>query len=64
MRLLTLPVTIARIPVELGFGAAKGVVKLAHGLVGGGEEAVVEKPRPGPSRRRKPARRSGNGRAR
>jgi hypothetical protein len=64
MRLLTLPITIVRVPIELGFGAAKQAVKFAQGLVGGGEEPVVEEPRPAPSpRRRKPARRSGNGRA-
>jgi hypothetical protein len=66
MRLLTLPVTIARVPLELGFGAAKQAVKLAQGLVGGGEEPVVEEPRRGrgPAPRRKPARRSTNGRSR
>ena len=65
MRLLTLPIAVVRVPFEIGFGAAKGAVKLAHGLVGGGEEPVVEKPRPAPPpRRRRPARRSGNGRAR
>ena len=61
MRLLTLPITVVRVPFEIGFGAAKEAVKLAHGLVGGGEEPVVEKPRaaaPAP-RRRRPARRSG-----
>ncbi len=66
MRLLTLPVTLVRVPIEFGFGAAKEAVKLAHGLVGGGgEETVVEEPRPAPKpRRRRPTRRSGNGRAR
>jgi hypothetical protein len=70
MRLLTLPVTIARVPIELGFGAAKQAVKFAHGLVGGGgEETVEEEPRPAPPprRRRTSSRagaRSGNGRAR
>jgi hypothetical protein len=70
MRLLTLPVTIARVPIELGFGAAKQAVKFAHGLVGGGgEEPVAEEPRPAPPprRRRTSSRagaRSGNGRAR
>src|SRR5687767_3617950 len=70
MRLLTLPVTIARVPIELGFGAAKQAVKFAHGLVGGGgEEPVTEEPRPEPPpRRRRQASgtraRSGNGRAR
>jgi hypothetical protein len=66
MRLLTLPITVVRVPIELGFGAAKEAVKFAHGLVGGGEEPVVEEPRPAPPprRRRRPARRSGNGRAR
>ena len=64
MRLLTLPVTVVRVPFELGFGAAKEAVKFAHGLVGGGEEPVAEKPRPAsPPRRRTPSRRSGNGRA-
>jgi hypothetical protein len=63
MRLLTLPVTIARVPIELGLGAAKGAVKLAQGLVGGGEEAV-EEPRPTPATRRRPARRSTNGSSR
>jgi hypothetical protein len=64
MRLLTLPVTIARIPFELGFGAAKRAVKLAQGLVGSGEETVVEEPAARSTRRRRPARRSGNGRTR
>jgi hypothetical protein len=69
MRLLTLPITIVRVPIELGFGAAKGAVKFAHGLVSGGEEQVEEKPRPAPppKRRRTSSRagaRSGNGRAR
>jgi hypothetical protein len=66
MRLLTLPITIVRVPIELGFGAAKEAVKFAHGLVGGGEEPVAEKPRPAPPprRRRTSSRRSGNGRAR
>jgi hypothetical protein len=63
MRLLTLPVTIARVPIELGLGAAKGAVKLAQGLVGGGEE-TVEEPRPAPATRRRPARRSTNGSSR
>ena len=69
MRLLTLPITIVRVPLELGFGAAKEAVKFAQGLVGGGEEQVEEKPRPAPPprRRRTSSRsgtRSGNGRAR
>jgi hypothetical protein len=65
MRLLTLPVTVVRVPLELGFGAAKQAVKFAHGLVGGGEEPVAEKPRPAPPpRRRRQSRRSGNGTAR
>ncbi len=63
MRLLTLPVTVVRVPFEIGFGAAKQAVKFAHGLVGGGEAPVVDKPRPAPARRRPPARKSGNGRA-
>jgi hypothetical protein len=63
MRLLTLPITVVRVPFELGFGAAKEAVKFAHGLVGGGEQSV-EEPRPAPPpRRRAPSRRSGNGRA-
>ena len=69
MRLLTLPITIVRVPIELGFGAAKEAVKFAHGLVAGGEEPVEEKrrPAPPPRRRRTSTRagtRSGNGRAR
>jgi hypothetical protein len=69
MRLLTLPITIVRVPFELGFGAAKEAVKFAHGLVAGGEETVEEKPRPAPPPRRrrtssKAGTRSGNGRAR
>jgi hypothetical protein len=69
MRLLTLPITVVRVPFELGFGAAKGVVKFAHGLVAGGEE-VEEKPRPAPPpRRRRTSTRAssksgGNGRGR
>jgi hypothetical protein len=64
MRLLTLPITVVRVPFELGFGAAKEAVKFAHGLVGGGDEPVAEKPRPAPPpRRRTPSRKSGNGRA-
>lgn len=70
MRLLSLPITIARVPIEFGFGAAKQSVKFAHGLVGGSrEEPVAEEPRPAPPprRRRTSSRagaRSGNGRAR
>jgi hypothetical protein len=64
MRLLNLPVTVVRVPVELGFGVAKRAAKAAHGLVAGGEETVVEEPRPAPPPRRKRARRSGNGRPR
>ena len=69
MRLLTLPITIVRVPLELGFGAAKEAVKFAHGLVAGGEEQVEEKPRPAPPPRRRrtssrSAAKSGNGRAR
>jgi hypothetical protein len=64
MRLLTLPITIVRVPIEFGFGAAKQAVKFAQGLVGGGEEPVVEETPPAPApRRRSPARRSGNSRA-
>lgn len=65
MRLLTLPITVVRVPVELGFGAAKQALKFAHGLVGGGgEEPVAEKARPAPpTRRRSTSRKSGNGRA-
>jgi hypothetical protein len=65
MRLLTLPITIVRVPVELGFGAAKQAVKLVQGVVGGREEPVAEEPpRPAPPRRRRrTSRRSGNGRA-
>jgi hypothetical protein len=59
MRLLSLPITLARIPVELGFGAAKRVASLAGGLVGGGEETAAEEPRAKPARRRKAAARSG-----
>jgi hypothetical protein len=69
MRLLTLPITVVRVPVEIGFGAAKEAVKFAHGLVSGGDEPVEEEPRPAPPprRRRTSSRsgaRSGNGRAR
>jgi hypothetical protein len=70
MRLLTLPVTIARVPIQLGYGAAKEAVKLVQGLARGGEETVAEQPqpkpasRPKPAPRRKPARRSANGRSR
>jgi hypothetical protein len=66
MRLLSLPVTVVRVPFEIGFGAAKQAVKFAHGLVGGGgEEPVAETPRPAPPpRRRRTSTRSGNGRAR
>jgi hypothetical protein len=61
MRLLTLPITIVRVPIELGFGAAKEAVKFAQGLVGaGGEETVPEEPRPAPPpRRRRTSSRSG-----
>ena len=70
MRLLTLPITIARVPIELGFGAAKQAVKFAQGVVGrGDEEPVAEEPRPAPPPRRRrtstrAGARSGNGRAR
>jgi hypothetical protein len=68
MRILSVPVTIVRVPLELGFGAAKEAVKFAHGLVARGEEQVEEKPRPAPPpRRRRTSSRagakSGNGRA-
>src|SRR5918992_1561080 len=59
MRLLTLPVTIVRIPVEFGFAAAKRAAKLAQGLVGGGKETVVEEPSAKPARRRGPPPRVG-----
>ena len=63
MRLLKLPVTVVRVPVELGVGAAKGAVKFAQDLVGGGEETATEQPRPAPPRRRRrTSARSGNGR--
>jgi hypothetical protein len=64
MRLLTLPVTLARIPVELGVdvarrvgGTAVGAARLAYGVVAGPDEppAPVRRPEPAPS---------GNGRAR
>jgi hypothetical protein len=65
MRLLKLPVTVVRVPVELGVGAAKGAVKFAQDLVGGGEETAGETPRQAPPpRRRRTSTRSGNGRAR
>jgi hypothetical protein len=65
MRLLTLPITVVRVPFEIGFGAAKEAVKFAHGLVAGGEKEVEEKPRPAPPpRRRRTSSKSGNGRAR
>jgi hypothetical protein len=69
MRLLTLPITVVRVPFEIGFGAAKEAVKFAHGLVAGGDERVEEKPRPAPPTRRRrtssrAGTRSGNGRAR
>jgi hypothetical protein len=71
MRLLNLPVTVIRVPIEFGVGVAKrvggtaaGAARGAYGLVAGGEETVVEEPRatPPPPRRRRP--RSGNGRPR
>jgi hypothetical protein len=64
MRLLTLPITVVRVPFEIGFGAAKEAVKFGHGLVAGGEEPVEEKPRPAAPRRRRTSKagaRSGNG---
>jgi hypothetical protein len=64
MRLLTLPITVVRVPFEIGFGAAREAVKFGHGLVAGGEEPVEEKPRPAPPRRRRTSRagaKSGNG---
>jgi hypothetical protein len=65
MRLLTLPITVVRVPLEIGFGAAKEAAKFAQRLVTGEEEPVEEKPRPtAPSRRRRTAAKSGNGRAR
>jgi hypothetical protein len=65
MRLLKLPVTAVRVPIELGVGAAKGAARFAQGLLGGGEETPAEKPRPAPPpRRRRTSTRSGNGRAR
>jgi hypothetical protein len=64
MRLLKLPVTVVRVPVELGLGAAKGAVKFAQDLMGGGEETATEQPRAErPARRRRTSTKSGNGRA-
>jgi hypothetical protein len=65
MRLLTLPITVVRVPFEIGFGAAKEAVKFAHGLVAGREKRVEEKPQPAPRpRRRRTSSRSGNGNTR
>jgi hypothetical protein len=65
MRLLTLPMTVVRVPLEIGFGAAKETVKFVRGLVAGQEERAEEKPQPAPRpRRRRTSSRSGNGRAR
>jgi len=73
MRLLTLPIALARIPVELGLGVAKrvgdtavGAARLAYGTVAGVKEAPVPErgPQPGPPRPRSEPAPSGNGRAR
>jgi hypothetical protein len=44
MRLLTLPVTIVRVPLELGFEVAKRAAEFAYGVVapGGEEERPVD----------------------
>jgi hypothetical protein len=57
MRLLTLPVTVVRVPLELGFGVAKRAAGFAYGLVAGGEEERPVESAPRPSRAP-----SGNGR--
>jgi hypothetical protein len=58
MRLLTLPVTVVRVPLEFGFGVAKRAAGFAYGLVAGGEEELPVE------RARRPARApSGNGRS-
>ena len=58
MRLLTLPVTIVRVPLELGFEVVKRAAGLAYGIVAPGEE---ERPAETASRP-EPAAPAGNGR--
>jgi hypothetical protein len=58
MRLLTLPVTVIRVPLEFGFGVAKRAAGMAYGIVAGGEETRPTEWEPRPSRAP-----SGNGRA-
>lgn len=71
MRLLTLPITLARVPAELGLdlakrvgGTAAGAARMAYGVVSGGEgrsEPVAPSPEPeAPSRTERAP--SGNGR--
>jgi len=57
MRLLTLPVTVVRVPLELGFEVAKRAGRLAYGVVAGEEEERPAEPAPRPPRAP-----SGNGR--
>jgi hypothetical protein len=57
MRLLTLPVTVVRVPIELGVSVAKRAVGYAYGVVAGGEEERPVEPAPPPARAP-----SGNGR--
>jgi hypothetical protein len=57
MRLLTLPVTVVRVPIEFGFSVAKRAVGYAYGVVAGGEEERPAEWAPQPSRAP-----SGNGR--
>jgi hypothetical protein len=57
MRLLTLPLTIVRVPIELGFSVVKRAAGLAHGVVAGGEEEPPSEWAARPSRAP-----SGNGR--
>jgi hypothetical protein len=59
MRILTLPVTVVRVPLELGFEVAKRAARLAYGVVAGGEEEAPAQP----AARPRPAT-SGNGRPR
>src|ERR687895_25883 len=57
MRLLTLPVTVVRAPIEIGISVAKRAARLAYGVVAGGEEERPAEAAPQPARAP-----SGNGR--
>jgi len=59
MRLLTLPVTIVRVPLEFGFEVVKRAAGLAYGIVAPGEEErpaeTASRPEPAPAGNGRPS---------